>query len=134
MKILLHGCNGRMGQVITRLSEMEGSDFEIVCGVDRDLNKFENNYPVYGLLEQVPDNIKADALIDFSHHDCIEDILSFGKKTLTPLVICTSGFTQKEQNVIREASETVPILMSANMSLGINLLLALVEKSAPILR
>ncbi len=149
MKILLHGCNGRMGQVITRLiaesqkPESLGSDqnkkpqgapgLEIICGVDLNPYKFSNRYPVYQSLDEVPADEEPDVLIDFSHHSCIAGLLDFGIAKQTPLVICTTGFTPGEQQMIKEASEKVPVLMSANMSLGINLLLALVEKAAPVL-
>lgn len=83
MKILLHGCNGRMGQVITRLveesqkpeslgsdqaKESHGPGLEIICGVDLNPQKFNNSYPVYQSLDKVPADEKPDVLVDFSHH------------------------------------------------------------------
>ncbi|MGI6627975.1 MAG: 4-hydroxy-tetrahydrodipicolinate reductase [Bacillota bacterium] len=153
VKILLHGCNGRMGQVMTRIitefqqresvqvapgtgstnDSHKTSELKIICGVDLDPNKIENSYPVYPSLDQVPAGKNPDILIDFSHHNCIAGLLDFGIARQTPLVICTTGYTAGEQQLIKEASHKVPVLMSANMSLGINLLLALVAKAATVL-
>jgi 4-hydroxy-tetrahydrodipicolinate reductase len=148
VKILLHGCNGRMGQVITGLveesqkpeslgsdqaKESNGPGLEIICGVDLNPQKFNNSYPVYQSLDDVPADETPGVLVDFSHHSSIAGLLDFGIARQTPLVICTTGFTAEEQQMIKEASEKVAVLMSANMSLGINLLLALVEKAVPAL-
>ncbi len=152
MKILLHGCNGRMGQVISKLvlkshkheeplnSELShnsrkstASGLEIVCGVDLNPHKFENSYSVYPSLSKIPTDVNFDVIIDFSHHSSIESLLDFGTARQTPCVICTTGFTGQEQQMISDASQKTPVLMSANMSLGINLLLALVAQASQVL-
>lgn len=127
MKILLFGCNGRVGRVLTRLID-ETSDLETVCGVDRNPKAFENNYPVYASIKDVKE--KADVVIDFSNHSCLNDLLEFGHKTKTPLVICTTGFSDEQKEEMLKASKDFPILHSGNMSVGINLLLSLVKKAA----
>jgi 4-hydroxy-tetrahydrodipicolinate reductase len=140
LKILLHGCNGKMGQVITRLageSQEPNAAFEIVCGVDLDFSRIKNSYPVYSSFDEVLDKLPVektpDVIIDFSHHSCIENLLRFATSQHIPLVICTTGFTPYEVDAISKASEQIPILMSANMSLGVNLLISLVTKASTVL-
>lgn len=126
MRVLLHGCNGRMGQVLTRIIS-ESKDMDVTCGVDISLDKYKNSYSVYTSLEEVKDEV--DVLIDFSNHLCLPSILEFGKKTNTPLVICTTGFTQEEKEMMAEAAKNIPVFHSANMSIGINLILSLVKQA-----
>ena len=77
---------------------------------------------------------KADAIIDFSHHSCIGDVLAYATKTKTPLVIATTGFNDEELNMIMEASKEIPVFHSYNMSLGVNVLLKLVKEAAKSLK
>ena len=126
MNILLNGCSGKMGQVITRLL-MQDIETKIICGVDRNVSN-KNNYPVYRNLSDVKED--ADVLIDFSNHSCIKDVINFGYKRSIPLVICTTGFSDDEKKYIRDASNILPIINSANMSIGINLMLSLVKQAA----
>lgn len=126
MNILLHGCNGRMGQVITRITSQ--SDDKIVCGVDISEDKFQNPYPVYRSLIDVVEDVGV--LIDFSNHTCLSSIIEFGLRTKTPLVICTTGFTPEEKNMMYQASKNTAILNSANMSIGINLIVSLIKQAA----
>ena len=127
MKVLLHGCNGRMGQVLTRIiSETPG--MEVVCGVDKNFDRIKNPYPVYESLDKVAESV--DVLIDFSNHLCLDDILRYGIEKNVPLVICTTGFSPEEKKRMFEASKKIPILNSSNMSIGITLLLSLVKQAA----
>lgn len=130
MKVLLHGCNGRMGQVITKIISQK-DDMEIICGVDIVPDKVMNSYPVYPSLDQVKE--KADVVIDFSNHSCIKKLVEYGVSTNTPMVICTTGLDDEDKALVAKASQTVPVLMSGNMSLGINLVLSLVQKAAQVL-
>ena len=127
MKVLLHGCNGRMGQVLVRLIS-EASDMEIVCGVDSFPGKFKNGFPVYSALEEVTEAV--DILIDFSNHSCINSIIKFGSLQVLPLIICTTGFTPDERSLMLDASKLIPIFNSANMSIGVNILISLVKQAA----
>ncbi|KRQ87220.1 4-hydroxy-tetrahydrodipicolinate reductase [Caloramator mitchellensis] len=130
MRVLLHGCNGRMGQVLTRIiSQLE--DMNVVAGVDREPNKYNNNYPVYDNLTKVQEEV--DVLIDFSNHTALDSVLEFGLKRNVALVICTTGFTPEEKTKMREASKNIPVLNSANMSIGINLLNKILGQVAPVL-
>lgn len=127
MNILLHGCNGRMGQVISNLA-LGAPDIQIVCGVDSNISKNSNPYPVYNTLDDVKENI--DVLIDFSNHACIRNILSYGLKNSVGLVLCTTGYTNEEKELINLAATKIPVFNSGNMSLGINLLLSLAKQAA----
>jgi len=130
MKVLLHGCNGKMGRVMTRiLAEPHGT--EVVAGIDIEPAKATNSYPVYACLPDVKES--ADLLIDFSHHTCLEGLLAFGIDRKVPLVICTTGFSPEEKQAMAGAARIVPILNSANMSLGVNLVLSLVKQAAALL-
>lgn len=130
MKVLLHGANGRMGQVMTRIISAL-ADTKIICGVDIAPDRFENPYPVYECLECVKEH--PDVLIDFSNHSCLDAILSFGVSRRVPLVICSTGFSAEQKQQMVRASKHVALLHSANMSLGINLVLSLASQAAMLL-
>ncbi len=130
MRVLLHGCNGRMGRVFTKAAG-EATDLQVVCGVDVSVPAHKTDYPVYTSLEDVTEAV--DVLVDFSHHSCLDSILAFGLRTKTPLVICTTGFSQAQKQSMAVSSKDVAILNSANMSLGVNLLLSLVKQAASLL-
>jgi 4-hydroxy-tetrahydrodipicolinate reductase len=127
MNILLHGCNGRMGQVITKLAGGR-TDLKITCGVDSYASKLNNPYPVYNNIRDIKESV--DVLIDFSNHNTISDLLEFGIKHKISLVLCTTGYTPYEKQSISDASLIIPIFNSGNMSLGINLLLSLAKQAA----
>jgi len=131
MKVLLHGCNGKMGQAMTRVLGDTG-DMQVVCGVDAVPDRVRNSYPVYASLKEVKES--PDILIDFSHHSCLGGLLEFGMGRKVPLVICTTGFTAEEKQRMAEASKMVPVLCSPNMSLGVNLVLSLVKQAAAVLK
>lgn len=131
MNILLHGCNGRMGQVLTRIIS-QTEDVKVICGVDISYDRFFNLYPVYKSLNDIKEAV--DVLIDFSNHTCLSSIIEFGLRTKTPLVICTTGLTPEEKNMMYQASEKTAILNSSNMSIGINLIDSLVKQAAKSLK
>ena len=127
--IILVGCNGKMGKMVSECVKDE-KDVVIVAGVDyNDQQNFD--YHVYSDLNAIenPDGI----IVDFSNHSMTPTILDFCKKNKTPAVICSTGHTADELNEISEASKDIPIFRSANMSLGINLLVMLAKKAAAIL-
>lgn len=120
-----------MGQVMTRVLAGE-PEMDVVAGVDLDPAKFMNRYPVYASLADVREAV--DILIDFSHHTSLGPILEYGLSRKLPLLICTTGFSPEERQRMSDASKELPILNSANMSLGVNLLLSLVKQATTILR
>ncbi|MCH5184484.1 MAG: 4-hydroxy-tetrahydrodipicolinate reductase [Oscillospiraceae bacterium] len=128
-RIIMNGCNGRMGQVITRLAA-EDENAEIVAGFDINDN-IKNTYPVFS--DPAECDIAADVIIDFSHPSSLEGILNCAKAKNIPAVIATTGLSAEERDLLSETSKSVPIFFSANMSLGINLITALAKKAAEIL-
>ena len=129
IKIIMNGCNGKMGQVITKIVA-ENENCEIVCGIDIN-TAVENTYPVYKSIGEFEG--KADVIIDFSHPSTLTSVLDYAKATKTPAIICTTGLTAQQKAEIGEASKEVAMFFSANMSLGVNLLVDLVKKATKIL-
>lgn len=129
IRIIMNGCNGKMGQVITRLAA-EDKDCEIVAGVDVNTS-IQNTYPVYKSLDEFDGD--ADVVIDFSHPSCLTGILEYCKKKKLPVILSTTGFTPEQKEEFKAASSEVPVFFSANMSLGINLLIALAKKATKLL-
>lgn len=128
-RVIMHGCNGRMGQVITGICK-EDSEIEIVAGVDIS-NHIANDYPVFSDISEC--DIPADAIIDFASAKAVDGLLKYSVEKKIPLVLCTTGLTPEQNEAVKAASEKVAVLKSANMSLGINLLLDLVKRAAQIL-
>ncbi len=124
--ILLHGCNGYMGRVISDTLRNSARS-RIVCGVD--INTAENfDYPVFSAPDQV--SIPFDVIIDFSHYSAVHDIMRFAERTLKPIVIATTGLTEEHRSEYTALSSKVPVFVSANMSLGVNMLVKLAAKAA----
>lgn len=129
VRVLMHGCNGKMGQVISRMTaETEG--MELVAGVDRFLGR-ENPYPVFESMEAC--DVPADVVIDFSNAAAVDGLLEACVKKQLPAVLCTTGLSEEQLRKVREASEKIAVLRSANMSLGVNLLLKLLGEAAKVL-
>lgn len=128
-KIIINGCNGKMGQVISRLAE-EDENVSIAAGFDIN-NKINNSYPVFKSPEEFTG--EADVVIDFSHPSSLTGILNYCKKHNMPVVLATTGFSTEQKAEFKEAAKEIPVFFSANMSLGINLLISLVQKAAKLL-
>ncbi len=128
-KVIMHGCNGKMGQMITGLIVAD-DEIEIVAGVDA-FETGNNTYPVFksiGLCD-----IGADVVIDFSNAQAIDGLLDYCMEKKLPCVLCTTGLSEAQLQKVEEAGEKTAVLKSANMSLGINLLLKLLKDAAGIL-
>lgn len=126
IKAIMHGCNGHMGQVITRLVAQD-KDIEIVAGIDP-YDGIKNTYPVFKCCDDC--DVKADVIIDFASAAATDALLAYCIKTNTPAVLCTTGLSEEQIRAIENTSKKVAILKSANMSLGINLLLKLLKEAA----
>ena len=129
IKIVLHGCNGRMGRMITELVRND-ADTEIVAGVDS-YTGVTNDYPVYDSVEKC--GVDADVVIDFSNAGAVDALLDYCTEKKLPVVLCTTGLSEIQLAKVQEASGETAILKSANMSLGINLLLKLLKDAAKVL-
>lgn len=128
-RIILSGCNGKMGQVITRLVAEEAS-CEIVAGLDIN-DCLPNPYPVFTVPAEC--DTAADVIVDFSHPSALEGLLAFAKERGLPVIVSTTGLSAEQREELKEASSEIPVFFSANMSLGINLLIALAKKATQIL-
>ena len=128
IKAIMHGCNGAMGQVISSLAEADG-EMEIVAGVDLNTER-KNGCPVYASLEECP---RADVIIDFASAKAVDHLLDYCAATGTPVVLCTTGLSEEQIRRVEETAEKAAVLRSANMSLGINLLLKLVKEAVRVL-
>ena len=128
-EIIMVGCNGRIGQVISNLVAQD-ENAKIVAGVDV-FDDGRNPYPVFKNLEEC--TVAADAVIDFSSPKSLDELIRVSKKRNLPLVLCTTGYSDEDIKKIEEASKEVAILRSANMSLGVNTLLKLVSVAANVL-
>ncbi len=127
-RIILSGCNGKMGKVITELVKQR-DDCEIVAGVD--INTQSDSYPVFDCIEKI--DIDADVVVDFSHPSVLNSLIDYSKKTGIALVLSTTGYSQEQTQLIKDAAVTLPVFFSFNMSLGINLLIELAKKASCIL-
>lgn len=129
IKVILNGCSGKMGTVITNISK-DFKDLEIVAGIDS-FPKENSPYKVFKSPSDV--DIDYDVLLDFSRAAALKGLLELTEKTKKPLVICSTGFSDEDLKLIDEKSKTLPLFRSANMSLGINLINSLLKKVAPLL-
>ena len=128
-KIIMHGCNGAMGQVISRLAA-EDENVEIVAGLDiADKGLYE--YPVY--VDPVDCQVQADVIVDFSVAPPVDRLLDFALEKKLPLVLCTTGLNEAQLKRVDEAAKEIPLLRSANMSLGVNLVFKLAAAAASVL-
>ena len=129
--ILLNGYLGRMGRVILELSR-EREDLEVIAGVDFKEPETEDfSFSTYTDFNDV--SSKPDVIIDFSNPAALENLLSYAVPNNVPVVICTTGFSEEQLAAIEEASKSIPVFFSANMSIGVNLLSELAKKAAEIL-
>ncbi len=129
VNVIMHGCNGHMGRVITGLVA-EDPDIQIVAGVDA-YTGVDNEYPVFKSIKEC--TVKADAIIDFSVAAAVDDLLDYAVDTQTPVVLCTTGLSAEQLEKVKEASKKVAVLKSANMSLGINTLMKLLQMATEVL-
>lgn len=124
MRILLNGYTGRMGQMVIQTVESHPEDkITAFVAVDNE-NDGEGYFSNFGECDR-----EADVAIDFSHHSGIESLLSYCLFKGMPAVICTTGFTEAEKEVIEEASYEIPVFLSANMSVGIAAMKDLVTRA-----
>ena len=128
-RVIMHGCNGKMGQTISGLIAAD-EEIEIVAGVDA-YDEGKNPYPVFSSIAEC--DVAADAIIDFSAAPAVDALISYCVDRQIPCVLCTTGLSQEQLARVQEASKKVAILKSANMSLGINMLLKLLKEAAGIL-
>ena len=129
VRIIMHGCNGHMGQVISGLVEKD-PEVEIVAGIDI-ADQGKNSYPVFTDMEAC--KVEADVIIDFSSAKAVDKLLDYSAERGIPAVVCTTGLSEEQLAHLEETAKKVAILKSANMSLGINTFLKLLQDAAKVL-
>ena len=129
IRAIMHGCNGAMGQVIAGLVEND-EEISIVAGMDIADNK-KNLYPVFSSLEEC--DVEADVVIDFSNAKAVDAMLEACAAKKLPVVVCTTGLSEAQVAEVEETAKKTAVLRSANMSLGINVLLKLLKEAAQVL-
>lgn len=126
INVIMNGCNGKMGQTITGILK-EDKEAKIVAGIDK-YDGIKNDYPVFSSLDEC--DVKADVIIDFSTATAVDALLDYCVKTGTPVVLCTTGLSEEQLVKVNETSKKVAVLRSANMSLGVNLIMKLIKEAA----
>jgi len=129
INILMCGCNGKMGQVISRMAAQKDG-MQVAAGYDK-FDGIQNPYPVFTDIKSC--DVKVDVMIDFSNPEAFNSILEFAISRKIALVMATTGLSEAQIKLLKDASNTIPVFFSANMSLGVNLLIDLVKKAAKVL-
>lgn len=125
-RVIMNGCNGKMGQCITGICKND-PEIEIVAGIDL-YDGIKNDYPVFAHLGEC--FVPADVIIDFSNASAVDELLDYCEVTHMPVVLCTTGLSEKQLERVEKVSKSAAVLKSANMSLGVNTLMELLKKAA----
>lgn len=128
MKILINGICGHMGREVAALCASGYRGIGIAAGVDPRSDGADDF--IYRNFDEISPDTDIECIVDFSHHTCVIDLLDFAKRSRIPVVVATTGHTEDELRAIYAAAESVPIFFSANMSLGVALLVELAKTAA----
>ena len=128
VRVIMNGCNGKMGQVITGIIA-EDAQAEIVAGIDV-YDGIKNPYPVFSNIADC--NVDADVIIDFSNAKAIDGLLDYVEAKKMPVVLCTTGLIEEQLQRVEKVSKEVAVLKSANMSLGINTIMKLLQQAVQV--
>lgn len=123
VNIILHGCSGKMGRIFTTVTK-EDKGVQIVAGIDKCSGE-ETTYPVFRNLRTC--TVKGDVIVDFSDASGVNELVKFCEENKIPLVTCTTGLSEIQQRKVEKLAERVPVLQSANMSIGITTLCELLK-------
>lgn len=127
MKVIINGYSGTMGQVLTKCI-LADEELELVAGVSPVHHDPNDQFSTYSSFAEVKE--EADVVIDFSNPLALDGILEYCLNTKTPVVLATTGYNDEEMAKIHEAAKQIPVFLSFNMSLGVNILLKLVKEAA----
>lgn len=127
-RIILSGCNGKMGQAIVK-AVADREDAVISAGVDI-FTDCGYDFPVFNDFKKI--DTEADVIIDFSNPVVLDGLLSHARGKKLPAVICTTGYSTAQVQQIKEAAKEIAVFHSGNMSLGINLIIELSKKAASV--
>ena len=129
INIILTGCNGHMGRAVATKAEAD-EEIQITAGVDINVD-FPQSFPIYTNFLSIKEC--CDVIIDFSNPSALGPMLEYAVGKKIPLVLCATGYDEKQTDSIKKASELIPIFKSSNMSLGVNLLSELVRRAGAFL-
>jgi 4-hydroxy-tetrahydrodipicolinate reductase len=119
-----------MGQVITRISE-NFNGLKIAAGFDIN-NNINNPYPVFTSLNEC--DVKVDVIVDFSNPKAFNGLVEYAQEKRIPIVLATTGLSVEQTSALKnDVAKRIPVFFSANMSIGVNLLIDLVKKAAKVL-
>lgn len=127
VRILLNGAAGRMGRVVAELAS-QNPNMQVVAGVDAMAQGQDLGFPLFDSLEAC--TVQADVLVDFSRPAALKDILPYACEHMMPVVLATTGYTPGDLERIHRAATRIPVFRSANMSMGINLMIDLLKTCA----
>lgn len=116
IRVLLNGCNGKMGRVISEMAK-SSTNISIVSGVDK--NSSNLDFPCYSSIQECKDEI--DVILDFSRPDALDTLCQYSKEKNIPIVFCTTGYSSEQLSKIHSLSKEVAVFHSANMSIGVNI-------------
>ena len=123
INIALVGANGKMGQVISRI--VEGTDNAVISfGIDIN-TECANSFPVYSSFSEA--NEICDVIIDFSHPSSLQSTIDYAVNNNKGVIIATTGLSAEQISLIKDTASKIPVFFSANMSLGVNLLIQLAK-------
>ena len=127
-RVIMHGCNGRMGKMICSLAA-DTDGIEIVAGVDAFGDACDGAIPFFNSIDAC--DIEADALIDFSNAKAADAVMDYCLNKKLPLVFCTTGLDDAQLAKLADTAKSIPVLRSANMSVGVNVVLDILKEVAP---
>lgn len=128
VRVIMNGCNGKMGQVITGIAAGD-EQVEIVAGIDV-YDGIQNPYPVFADIKDC--TVEADVIIDFSTAKAVDGLLDYVEEKRIPVVLCTTGLSEVQLNRVSEVAGKAAVLKSANMSLGINTIMKLLQQAVQV--
>ncbi len=128
VRAIMHGCNGAMGRFVCAQANVS-SDIQIVAGVD--VSVTTATFPTFENILRC--DMPADVIIDFSTAQAVNGVVEYALEKKLPIVVCTTGLEKSTLEKLDSASKTIPVFLSANMSLGVNLMTSLAKKAASIL-
>lgn len=127
--IAICGCNGKMGKVIFNCIS-ERDDCAVIAGIDLNTNTYAN-FPIVSNPSLL--SVKPDVIIDYSHPNSLNDILTYALTNGVAVVFATTGYSKDQIEQIKSAGTQIPVFFTFNMSLGINLLVELAKKATSVL-
>lgn len=128
-RVILHGCGGRMGLAVQNELK-DNPDLKLVAGIDK-ICLETASFPVFSSLQEC--DVEADVVIDFSNASVTDALLDSCEQKGLALVLCTTGLSKEQLKHVERTALFVPVLKSANMSLGVNIVQRLVSEAARLL-